>query len=1122
MKKIYCLATLFLGLASIGPADASPTQDDNSGRERQHVTRPNRVDAIDEPENLVELDTRKRKRRSRLSLADLQLDADQNVEIQLMRGDTPMKFKLSKEDYDDDPFTSYTSTNHETGDRMTFVTSTTRDGIRMVTGTIHNANGTVFQIRQLADGEVIVDEIQDGFDRELEPPSSAMEGYREADIPGPTVMVDGLVTDENAARYLRTTGSGGRALQSGLTQIDVMVIYTKGAMCAAAGYGTGGYCDATSTNNQGTIESLINLAISETNTAYVRSGIPAKLRLVKTHFDATYDDYRNQFGTTLAYLKGKSDGQLDYIHSMRDQVGADFVSIMVDTGGYCGTGYRPDLPSDTDAFSVVNWSCATGYYSFGHELGHNMGCKHDHNNDEGSGSNFGYQYTAGSSYNTRFRTVMSYDCTNRCKRIQQFSDPTRTYNGVPSGDSSTNNAGWIRARLANYAAFRPAQPNVGTNVPKPVPTPVVPTKAPAPAPTSPPTNELKLETTFTGNSVGGAGNMFDVRAKKDLSITNFAVHANAATTVVIEIRKKKTPGSFQGSQSSSGDWEYLGKAEFVSNGAGQPSLLPLGSFNPVYVKSGDVQAFYLTFQASTNVNRYSSGIKLGGVYKENNDIQIFEGYAKGYLFGADYYPRVFNGQVFYEVGTVSQPPVPATPLPTKAPTPVPATPLPTKVPTPVPATPSPEAPTSVVAKTTSSITTTFVGGNGQAGNMFDVTTNKRIKVKSFDIHTYSDTSVRVLVFTKKGTYEGFEKVQTAWTKICDTLVYGAGSPNPTRIPREAVTSVTIRAGETQAFYVTMTDPNIRYTNGIVSANDGTVSFVKSSGVRYPFGNAYPNRIWNGVLYYVSQASSSQPTRSPVPLTGDYGVLKKHTTTMANKNGSYGSMFDIKAKTDLIISNLWFHTYHQFGAMVDVEIYMLKTKNTSWQGTQGTSSAWQLIGSASVAGQGSGNPTQLPPGTFKELKIANGDIQALYITIVGGGIRYTNGKSTGTVMLPFSESSDLIVYEGAGVAQPRFGGIFLGRVFNGIIEYYTPNAADTSVTNKDTAEFDSTGKKEEGWPCKSDDDCISGICGKGKQELLEVTGTVADSGERLVTVGKMQLCMNQDGVHDEDGDYDGLQ
>ena len=23
-------------------------------------------------------------------------------------------------------------------------------------------------------------------------------------------------------------------------------------------------------------------------------------------------------------------------------------------------------------FSVVNWSCATGYYTFGHEIGHNM------------------------------------------------------------------------------------------------------------------------------------------------------------------------------------------------------------------------------------------------------------------------------------------------------------------------------------------------------------------------------------------------------------------------------------------------------------------------------------------------------------------------------------------------------------------------------------------------------------------------------------------------------------------------------------------------------------------------------------------------------------------------------
>ena len=142
-------------------------------------------------------------------------------------------------------------------------------------------------------------------------------------------------------------------------------------MCASAGYGSGGKCTATDTN-KGTIEGLINLAISETNTAYANSGIPTKLRLVKTHYEASYDDYTNGWEQTLSYMQGTNDGNFDYIHAMRNQYGADFVSMFVDSGSYCGIGYRPDVPSSTDAFSLTKWSCATGYYSFGHELAHNM------------------------------------------------------------------------------------------------------------------------------------------------------------------------------------------------------------------------------------------------------------------------------------------------------------------------------------------------------------------------------------------------------------------------------------------------------------------------------------------------------------------------------------------------------------------------------------------------------------------------------------------------------------------------------------------------------------------------------------------------------------------------------
>jgi hypothetical protein len=142
-------------------------------------------------------------------------------------------------------------------------------------------------------------------------------------------------------------------------------------MCAAAGFGSGGSCTATA-QNMATIEGLINLAVSETNTAYTNSNIPTKLRLVKVHYDDSYNDYTIGWEQTLSYIKGSTDGYLDYVHGMRNQYGADFVAMFVDTGSYCGIGFRPDNPTANDAFSLTKWSCATGYYSFGHEIAHNM------------------------------------------------------------------------------------------------------------------------------------------------------------------------------------------------------------------------------------------------------------------------------------------------------------------------------------------------------------------------------------------------------------------------------------------------------------------------------------------------------------------------------------------------------------------------------------------------------------------------------------------------------------------------------------------------------------------------------------------------------------------------------
>ena len=125
-------------------------------------------------------------------------------------------------------------------------------------------------------------------------------------------------------------------------------------MCAAARH-PDNKCAASSAN-KATIEGIIDLAIKETNEAFAESGIPTKLRLVKLHYDDQYDDTAFQWPTVFSHFTGNNDGYLDYIHAMRDQYGADFVSFIVNSRGYCGSGHRPREPSPDRAFSMVRLS----------------------------------------------------------------------------------------------------------------------------------------------------------------------------------------------------------------------------------------------------------------------------------------------------------------------------------------------------------------------------------------------------------------------------------------------------------------------------------------------------------------------------------------------------------------------------------------------------------------------------------------------------------------------------------------------------------------------------------------------------------------------------------------------
>ncbi|MDQ7046915.1 MAG: zinc-dependent metalloprotease family protein [Sulfurovum sp.] len=222
--------------------------------------------------------------------------------------------------------------------------------------------------------------------------------------------------------------------------IDVMIAYTTAAM-----------------NVHGDVDGInayIALSIAESNQAYTNSSIFTQLNLVHT---VEVTDIANDFSNNLSYMQSTNDGNYDNIHALRDQYGADMVSLFITDPRYCGLAYlnTGDLSLDAKTgFSVVSENCAVGYYSFAHELGHNMGSGHD---PENAGTPCGVSsYSCGYQDDTEaFRTVMAYNCAGGCTRVDYFSNPNVTYMSRVTGvANSMDNARSINDTRAAVASWR--------------------------------------------------------------------------------------------------------------------------------------------------------------------------------------------------------------------------------------------------------------------------------------------------------------------------------------------------------------------------------------------------------------------------------------------------------------------------------------------------------------------------------------------------------------------------------------------------------------------------------------------------------------------------------------------
>ena len=408
-------------------------------------------------------------------------------------------------------------------------------------------------------------------------------------------------------------------------------------------------------------------------------------------------------------------------------------------------------------------------------------------------------------------------------------------------------------------------------------------------------NGIREITTTTAGGWRQDGVMFDVEVVKGgessavlnstvdmpdgITIVGMDILTPSEETVCVEIYSKS--GSLEGFETDPAAWTFLGSVSVVGNGKDTLTSIPIRSFDSVFLPMGERSSFYVTTQdQNMRYTAYPDGehttgsvftsqtVSLGTTSAERSAaseliVNIYTGVATVYKFGATWPDRMFNGNLQYTLGSdISNVPVDAaakaasrgkvTCDSTVAPT---ATPTISKAPT--------DAPTTTES-TLEALATILAGGLLQSGNMFDVSVpsveeggpEEGVTVLGMEISTTSTDNICVEVYSKDGTFVGFEENPSEWTMLGAVTATGQGPTLGTRLSVGSFDPVHIGPGGRIGFYVAMPDPVMRYTKplqgelvGDVFRSNADLQIHVGSANGFDFVGYESGRIWNGAIIY---------------------------------------------------------------------------------------------------------------------------------------------------------------------------------------------------------------------------------------------------------------------------------
>eukprot|EP00559_Dactyliosolen_fragilissimus_P004589 CAMPEP_0184859064 /NCGR_PEP_ID=MMETSP0580-20130426/4093_1 /TAXON_ID=1118495 /ORGANISM="Dactyliosolen fragilissimus" /LENGTH=1298 /DNA_ID=CAMNT_0027355503 /DNA_START=285 /DNA_END=4181 /DNA_ORIENTATION=- len=500
----------------------------------------------------------------------------------------------------------------------------------------------------------------------------------------------------------------------------------------------------------------------------------------------------------------------------------------------------------------------------------------------------------------------------------------------------------------------------------------------------------KLTTTFIDEN-GSYGNMFNIYAiKAPVTITSLDVHLRSTELTQIEVYTKQD--TYRGYEKDTMAWTLICATEVKGNGRGRPTPIPFEAFKSVDIKSGLLQAFFVTVKEK-GLLRYSNRLVLG----QDDFIEVRDGSGIGtypFAFGSNgiFYPRGFNGSIKYTVSNS-------------------------------------EMLSNVAQKVnTDLLMSTFKAGNGSYGIMFNIIAFEDLKILSFDIHTKAKDEVLVQIFNKDGSYMGFEKNPRSWNKICEVVVVGKGSFQRTHIPSGCFESINMLKGTIMGFYITLPTLDLRYSDeehkmiGEIDTQSQHMALSVGTGIgSYPLtseSSIHERRLFNGIVEYLPVYESS--------LSQNLNVLK---TPLLGGNRGYGVLFSVKARRDIKIKNINFLTLSS--KTCDVEVW---TRPGPFSMFTKTMNGWSLVSSAEVKGRGKKELTKIKNNDFAPVEIRHNEIQSFFVALNFPLLLYTNGQNVGDV---YVQNSDLIFMEGVGTSLNSLSDttkIFSPRRFNGALVY----------------------------------------------------------------------------------------